>query len=289
MPEFDLSIITVGFKSREFVRGLLESLMAARANLKIEYFIIDNASNDGLLEMVKKEFEPRADVNLQFRLIQNEANLGFAKANNLGIKAARGRYVLLLNPDMRLFPDTLTNMIKWMDAHPQAGIAGCKLVNESGKVLPHVRRFPTVWDQALILLKVPHWWPSVLNHYLVTDYSYERDARIDSLRGSFFMIRPRVIEEIGGLDERYFIWFEEVDYCRAATAAGIQIWCTSSARCIDFVGRSFSLVGGLQKQKYFTDSMLKYFRKWQPNSAWVIAALRPLALAAAWLGEKIKK
>ncbi len=285
--EVDISIITVGYKSREFVRELLTSLFDARGELSIEYFVIDNASNDGLIDMVEKEFVPRADELLEIFTIQNSKNLGFAAANNIGIRRSRGRYVLLLNPDMRLFSNTLTNMVSWMDSNRNAGIAGCKLVRETGAVQPHVRRFPTVRDQLAVLLKLPHLVPSMLNLYLATDFDYESTARVDSIRGSFFMIRRTVIEKIGGLDERFFIWFEEVDYCKQAAANNIEVWFTAAATCVDHVGRSFSLVGGLQKQKYFTRSMITYFDKWQPRAAWIFRALRPFALAAAWIAEKI--
>jgi len=128
----DLSIITVGFQSREYVRELLKSLMAARGNLSIEYFVIDNSMGDGLVEMVEKEFVPLGDARLKITAIQNSENLGFAKANNIGITQSTGRYVLLLNPDMRLNSDTLSNMVAWMDDNPQAAIAGCTLKTSVG-------------------------------------------------------------------------------------------------------------------------------------------------------------
>lgn len=283
----DLSIVTVGFQSRDFVRELLKSLFDARGDLSIEYFVINN-SQDDLIEMVEKEFAGRCDDRLKIYTIQNAENLGFARANNLGISRATGRYVLLLNPDMRLHADTLTNMVAWMDANPQAGIAGCKLLTQSGAIQPHVRRFPQVRDQLGILLKIPHVWQGFLNSYLMTDFNYDNEARVDSIRGSFFMIRRSVIEKIGGLDERFFIWFEEVDYCKQAAANNFEVWYTPAATCVDFVGRSFSLVGGLQKQKYFTRSMVQYFEKWHPERAWIFRALRPIALAGAWVAEKIR-
>lgn len=285
----DLSIITVSYKSRAYIRELLESLFVARGNLSIEYFIIDNASGDGVIEMVQKEFTPMSDDRLKIITIQNSANLGFAKANNIGIKQSRGRYVLLLNPDMRLSNNTLTNMVAWMDNNMQADVAGCKLVGPTGRNVPHVRRFPTLADQAAILLKIPHLLPRILDTYLATDFNYDVSAvPVDSIRGSFFMIRRATVVKLGELDERYFIWFEEVDYCKRVHAAGLQTWYTSAATCTDFVGRSFLLVGGYTKQKYFTDSMVKYFAKWHGGArALIIRALRPLALCAAWVAEKL--
>ena len=119
------------------------------------------------------------------------------------------------------------------------------------------------------------------------DFDYTRDARVDSVRGSFFLLRRSTIDKLGGLDERYFIWFEEVDYCKQIAVTGLQTWYMSSVRCTDFVGRSFALVSGRTKQEYFTDSMTKYFAKWHPESAWIIRVLRPVALGLASFAERL--
>jgi GT2 family glycosyltransferase len=226
----------------------------------------------------------------QAHLLANNYNAGFAKANNQAIQLARGRYLLLLNPDMRVLPDTLAKMAEWMDEHQEAGIAGCKLIkdNISGEIVPHVRHFPTVWDQLAIVLKIPHFFPHVLNKYLWRDFDYAKAQAVDSLRGSFFMLRREVLQAIGGLDERYFIWFEEVDYCRRARAAGFYVMYTPAAVCLDYVGRSFVQVGRGAAQKYFRASMLKYFRKWHPFRQWLILFLSwPLGIFMAWVGDKI--
>ncbi len=270
MAQIDLSIITVGYKSASYLKDLLESLRTARQGLDIEHFIIDNASGDGALEMIAREFPDLNDAHCTIHLIQNEKNLGFAGGNNIGIKQAKGRYVLLLNPDMRLHADTLTNMLAWMDANPQAAVAGCKLQTPDGAIQPHVRKFPKLTDQLAITLKVPHFYPHALHDYLMHEFDYEKAAQVDSIRGSFFCIRAETIAKIGGLDERYFIWFEEVDYCKSVALAGLQVWYTPAAVCTDFVGRSFSLVSGYTKQKYFKTSMIQYFEKWHSAAAAIL-------------------
>lgn len=273
----DLSIITVGFKSKSFLEALLPTVLASRGTLALEMFVIDNASNDGTIESLRAVYGEEKD-GVRFSFIQNTENLGFAKANNQGIRASKGRYVLLLNPDMRLEKDTLTNAVAWMDEHPHVALAGPRLVDKEGNVVPHVRRFPTWMDQVCILLKIPHLVPSVLNRYLAKDFSYDHDARVDSIRGSFFLMRRSTIDAIGGLDEQYFIWFEEMDYCKRLAEQGLETWYMHSVRCMDFVGRSFAFVSGRKKQEMFTESMKKYFDTWHPKSAWVIHAFRPIAL-----------
>lgn len=260
----DISIIIVSWNCREKLKENLEYLFQSRGDLRKEVFVVDNNSRDGTVEMVNKNFE-------QVELIANSENLGFAKANNQAIKKASGRYILLLNPDMRVYPDTLKNMVAWMDERPQAGVAGCHLVDEKGGTVPHVRRFPRLGDQLAIVLKIPHIFPGILNKYLQKDLDHNKEAEADSIRGSFFMIRREALRDIGELDERFFIWFEEVDYCKRAWRAGWKVMYTPQARCIDHVGQSFALVRKATTQRYFRDSMLKYFYKWHPRwQYWVL-------------------
>ena len=271
----DLSIIIVSWNVKELLRENLKSLYEKSANVQFEVFVVDNNSHDGSAEMVRKEFP---EVNL----ISNKENLGFAKANNQAIEKAQGRYVLLLNPDMRVHETTLAGMVRWMDNHKEAGVAGCHLIDEEGSTVPHVRRFPTVFDQSLIILKIPHALPFLLNRYLMKSFDYERQAVVDSIRGSFFMIRKEVIEKIGGLDEDYFIWFEEVDYCKKVFNSGWKVMYTPSVQCTDYIGKSFAQVMGYKKQHMFTQSMVTYFSKWHPGlSTFIIKFLRPFGLLLA--------
>mgnify|MGYP003394614602 CR=1 FL=1 len=202
----DLSIIIVSWNVREKLKDNLRALFESQG-VSFEVFVVDNNSADGTVEMVKKYYP-------QVKLIPNRENLGFAKANNQAIKEASGRYVLLLNPDMRVFDDTLSNMLSWMDHHEKAWVAGCRLIDESARIVNQVRRFPRLADQLAIVLKIPHLFPRVLNNYLRSDFDYLKSASVDSIRGGFFMIRGQAIKKVGLLDERFFLWFEEVDYCR---------------------------------------------------------------------------
>lgn len=277
----DLSIIIVSWNVKKFVSENIKSVLANAGNIKFEIFAVDNASGDGTAEMIKKDFP-------QVKLIANDYNAGFAKANNQAIAQSSGRYVLLLNPDMRVLSGCLEKMVKWMDFHDGAGVAGCHLVKENGETVAHVRRYPKLSDQLAIVLKLPHLFPGILDDYLKKDFDYSKESEVDSIRGSFFMIRRGVIEKIGGLDERYFIWFEEVDYCRQAKNAGWKVMYTPVADCVDYVGRSFALMKRGKSQQYFRGSMLKYFKKWHPY--WQYAVLKiawPFGILMALIGEKL--
>ena len=284
----DLSIIIVSWNVRERLRKNLKAIFnsAGAQNFVSEVFVVDNNSEDGSTEMVKNEF-PRV------KLIVNKKNLGFAAANNQAIKKAKGDLILLLNPDMRVFPDTLANMIKWMWENKQAVVAGCHLIDKKGNTINHVRRFPTVWDQLAIILKLPHIFPNILNKYLRNDFDYSRSAKVNSIRGGFFMINTKEISELPLLDEQYFLWFEEVDFCKQIVrthhgAFKREVWYTPTAKCVDYVGQSFGQVNTMRKQKYFRDSMLKYFKKWHP--AWQYRILKiawVVGMFIAFITEKM--
>jgi len=277
----DLSIIIVSWNVKEKLKDNLRALYESQ-NVNFEVFVVDNNSADGTAAMVKKYY-PRV------KLIVNRENFGFAKANNQAIREAGGRYILLLNPDMRVFDDTLSNMFSWMNAHENAWVAGCRLLDESARVIKQVRRFPTLTDQLAVILKIPHIFPSVLDKYLRNDFDYFKSASVDSIRGGFFMVRQEIIKKIGLLDERFFIWFEEVDYCRRVKQAGGQVWYMPTAECIDLMGQSFKQVNLAVKQKYFRDSMLKYFKKWRPAyEYWILKIAWPVGMLIAIIGEKLK-
>jgi len=261
----DLSIITVPWNVKDLVRKNFKAIYKNTSNIEFEVISVDNDSKDGTTEMIRREFP-------QVNAIFNDYNAGFAKANNQGIEVSKGRYVLLLNPDMEVKPDTLETMVKWMDNHSEAGIAGCKLTKENGEIVPHVRRYPGILDQVAIILKIPHIFPQVLNHYMWRGFDYEKEQAVDSIRGSFFMIRREVLDKLGGLDETYFLWFEEVDFCRQVTKAGYKVMYTPVTECQDYIGKSFAQVPGGKLQNIFQNSMLSYFKKWHP--AWQVLVLK---------------
>ncbi|HBW73994.1 MAG: Glycosyl transferase, group 2 family [Candidatus Magasanikbacteria bacterium GW2011_GWA2_45_39] len=280
----NLSIITVSWNVKDKLRECVKSVFENRGDLEIEYFVVDNASCDGTANMLASEFS-------QVRVIANSENKGFARANNQAIKQSTGEFVLLLNPDMRVLPETLPRMVAWMRAHARAGVASGKLLDEEGRINKEAtpRHFPCFFDQAAIMLKVPHLFPHVLDHYLWRDFDAEKEQTVDSVRGSFFMIRREVLDALKGLDERYFIWFEEVDFCKQVWNACFEVWYVPSVTCVDYVGQSFKQQTGMWRQKQFTKSMVQYFEKWHPcAAALALKLLRPLALFLTWIFIKFK-
>ena len=266
----DLSIIIVSWKVKEKLRANLQALFESKGDFSYEVFVVDNNSEDGTVEMIKTEFP-------QVILINNADNLGFAKANNQALKIAQGNYVLLLNPDMLLNIDSLEKSLAWAHNNQQAIVSSCRLVDNEGQTLHHIRRFPALFDQLMVILKVPHIFPGVLNRYLCADFDYNKEAKVDSVRGAYFLINNKVWQQLSNgnlplLDERYFIWFEEVDFCQQVYQLGGEVWYFPNAACLDYVGASFNQVKISTKQSYFEKSMLAYFKKWQP--AWQFVILK---------------
>jgi len=286
----ELSIIIVSWNVKDKLRENLKALEKSKGDFLYEVIVIDNNSEDGTADMVEKEFP-------HILLVKNNANFGFAKANNQALRQIESDFALLLNPDMRLNENTLSRMFDWMKDNPQASVAGCNLIDEKGETIKHVRRFPGVWDQLAIILKIPHLYKSVLKKYIREDFDYTKEAKVDSIRGGFFMINRNAISELKKflnstlplLDERYFLWFEEVDFCKQIKKCSGEVWYTPAAKCTDYVGQSFKLLPCSQTQKYFRDSMLKYFKKWHP--AWQYLLLKlvwPFGILVTNISEKIK-
>jgi GT2 family glycosyltransferase len=285
----DLSIIIVSWNVKEKLRENLKALYESKTDFAFDVYVVDNNSEDGTDEMVKNEFP-------QTYLVENNVNFGFGRANNQVLRQIETKYALLLNPDMKVKLDTLQKQIDWMEKNPQAAVASCRLIDEKGDTIKHVRRFPKFLDQAAIVLKIPHLFPNVLKKYIREDFDYEKAQKVDSVRGGFFMINLEKIKDLKmylirtlpEFDDRYFLWFEEVDYCQQIYKSGGEVWYAPDAECIDFIGQSFNQLPRGQAQKYFQDSMLKYFKRWQPSwQFYILRVFWPVGRMMAVVGEKM--
>ncbi len=274
----DVSVVIVNWKVKDLLRRCLASLWRETKGVSFEALVVDNDSRDGSVEMIAREF-PEAT------LLANNRNVGFAAGNNPAIARARGEFVLLLNPDTELTEDTLAKLVAFMRQNPHVALLGPRLVGGDGKLQPSVRRFPTFASQALIMLKLHHAFPRLgaLRQYFAADFDYAKAASVDQVMGAAFLIRRTLLEEIGLLDERFFIWFEEVDFCKRAKDAGFQVWYSPAATVLHHGGESFSQEFGPKKQGYFNDSLRKYFLKHHGVLPWLgLTVLHPISMALAW-------
>jgi len=261
----------------------MQSVREGCEKISFEQIVVDNGSKDNTVEIVRSFSHAK--------LIANTENTGFAAANNQGVKIASGDFLLFLNPDMLAAPGSLDKMVGWLVKHPDAGIVSCKLTDAEGNFNPEAspRRFPTVWDQAALLLKLSHVLPFVLNKYLMKNFEPNKEQEVDSVRGAFMLVRKEIMEQLGwAFDPRYFIWFEDVDLCREIKRLGYKVIYTPIISCVDYVGQSFIKQETLWKQKNFTASMLTYFKKWEPWYKWgIIWILRPVGIALTWFLTKL--
>lgn len=253
-----LSIITVTWNSEEFIAPLILSVQKACSNISFEHVIVDNASSDKTVEIIKQQFP-------HIQLIKNATNIGFAAANNMAASRAKGKYFLFLNPDIQIKNGNFADLIQWMDEHEGAAIAGIKLVNKNHELdsarLP--RRFPTVFDQLIVVLKLHHIFPSLLDRYLYKDKDFNQIQEVDSVPGSGLMMRRSLYEACGyAFDPRYYIWFEDVDMCKEAFRRGKKVIYLTYVEAIDYVGKSFKKSSWIWRQKKFIKSMYTYFKKW---------------------------
>ena len=219
--ELELSIIIINWNTRELLNACLASIYANSPVGKFEVIVTDNGSIDDSVEMIKGNFP-------LVKLIENENNLGFGKANNQGIKIARGKYVCLLNSDTLIEHDVFTPILRWMERHPKVGITGPRLNNKDGSLQPSVGYLPNLigllTHQALPLHAI--WFVNRFLPTLQISYSdfYRKVRPVGWVKGACMVIRKSVIEKIGGLDEAIFMYGEEVEFCKRAWDQGWEVW-----------------------------------------------------------------
>lgn len=283
----DLSIIIVNWNVRDLLKRNLTSIFEKTKNISFEVIVVDNNSGDGSKEMLKE----MASWCSSLKLILNDFNAGFARANNQGAKAATGRYLLFMNPDMELVENSAEKLVKFLDENRNVGACTATLFYPDGKIQNNIKRDPTFWPQFFILLKLHHflkWLPAVKN-YLAKDFDYEKTQVIKQIMGAFVFIRRDLFEKIGGWDEDYWLWWEDVDLCKRIRKAGETIFYTPITKIIHYEGKSFAQKLSLEKQKRFNRGMLIYFRKHQSKLSYFgLLLLQPISLFLAYLSQILK-
>jgi GT2 family glycosyltransferase len=261
----DLSIIIVSWNVRELLRRCLQSILTAEG-LSLEIVVVDNASTDGSPEMVRAEFP-------QARLLANDENRGFTAANNQGLGLSQGRALLLLNPDTEVVGDALHTLLDYLQAHPQVGVLGPRLVYPDGSLQSSRRRFPTFATALVESTVVQELWPdnAMLRRYYLHDTPDDAVQEVDWLVGACLLARRECYEQIGGLDEGYFMYSEELDWCRRAKEAGWQIVYLPTATVIHHEGKSSEQVVPA-RHIHFQSSKIRYFHK--HHGRWQAGALR---------------
>ena len=255
----DLSVILVNYNTAHLLERCLGHLRAASRELAVRVVIVDNASRDGSAALIRERFPDCV-------LVANETNVGFGRANNQALALCPGPYVLLLNVDAFVFPDTLTKCLQHMAANPRCGVLGARLLNEAGHGFYTGRPFPHPWQDFLIRTGLRREPPHVMLPLDARPASGGDSWHCDWVVGCFYMVRRDVIERIGLFDPRYFLYFEEVDHCHAVWQAGWTVECLAGAHVIHIGGASAESEGeltasGRQISELQIESELLYFRK----------------------------
>lgn len=251
----DLSVIVVSWNARSYLLECLESLRSQNDGLDKEIIVVDNGSSDGSPEGVSQEFP-------EVMLIQSEHNLGFAKANNIGIGQSKGKYVCLVNSDVVLLDGCLAALRDFMENNPEVGLCGPRLLNGNTTVQHSCRRFPTVWRLFCDAFRLHRVFAhsSLFAGEEMTDFSYDSKNEIEALSGAFLIVRKKAIAEVGLLDESFFMYSEDVDWCRRFYEAGWKVSFFPGSQAIHFGGGSSAAESSrfsVEKQR----SVLIYFRK----------------------------
>jgi hypothetical protein len=248
----DLSIIIVSWNVADLLAACLDSIKFE--TLDGEVIVVDSASSDQTVNMLQTRYP-------HVKLLAQHENVGFTRGNNIGLKVAQGRYLLLLNPDTEIIGNALQKTVAYMDAHPSVGILGPHTLNTDGSTQSTSRHFPTpalgffesTWLQ-------PYAPKSMLNHFYAADIADTATAEVDWVQGSALLARREVYAQIDGLDEGYVMFSEELDWCKRAKDAGWQVVYFGDAQIIHHGGKSTEQVTA-RKHIHFQQSKLRYYRK----------------------------
>jgi hypothetical protein len=240
----------------------------------LEVIVVDSGSSDGSPAMVREQFS-------WVKLLDYRENVGFPKGNNLGLAASRGRYALLLNPDTVVVGDALPAMVDYLDKHPDVGLVGGQLLNADGSVQSSRRRFPTLATAAFESTWLQPFAPRrLLSRYTMEDVPEDATADVDWLVGACLMARREAIAQVGPMDEGYFMYSEELDWCRRFKEAGWRIVYLPDAQIIHYVGKS-SEQAVTRRHVNFQRAKLRYFYKFHGAAAGRLLRLI-LLLNYAW-------
>jgi GT2 family glycosyltransferase len=233
--EVTVSVIIVSWNAREYLMQCLASLSTEACRYPTEVIVVDNASSDGSADAVASSYPG-------VRLIRNTENLGFAKANNIGVAASRGRYLCFVNSDVKVLPHCVTRLVDFCEAQPNVGMAGPRVIGGDGKLQRSCRGFPNVWNMFCRALALDSMFPrnKAFNGYKLYHWAQDTLRPVDILTGCFWLVRREALNQVGLLDEEFFMYGEDMDWCKRFWAQGWQVFFVPSAEAVHYGGASSS-------------------------------------------------
>ena len=255
----DLSIIIVNWNTKEYLLHCIDSILQKKGSIPMEIIVIDNGSRDRSGEEVKRQFPG-------LRLIENGRNLGFAKAVNQGLRVSSGRYLLLLNPDTQLREGAIENLVSFMESHAEAGVAGAQLLKGDGSKQNSIANFPSLTTELLNKNLLRRLFPK---KFPGKEKDYPEPIEVDSVIGACMMVRRDVLDQVGLLDEDYFLFLEETDWCYRIKRAGWRIYHVPQAEAYHFQGKSAETVKKRARVEFYR-SRYQFFKKNRGYLQWFI-------------------
>jgi O-antigen biosynthesis protein len=252
----ELSIIIVSFNVRDYLKQCLQSVGKASEKTDCEIFVVDNNSSDDSCAMIEQEFP-------YIILIRNITNTGFSAANNKAIKLAKGRYILLLNPDTIVNDDTLVKCIRFMDLHPDAGASGVRMINGEGRFLPESKRsLPTVGTAFFKTFGLSYLFPNskIFSRYYLTHIDSLNTSKTEVISGAFMLVRREALTKSGLLDEDFFMYGEDIDLSYRLLKSGYNNYYYAGTQITHFKGKSTDRKG-FNDILHFYKAMRIYVRK----------------------------
>jgi GT2 family glycosyltransferase len=230
-----ISVIIVSWNARDYLRDCLNSIYQTGASCVQEVIVVDNASKDGSPEMVAEGFP-------EVTLIRAGENLGFARANNLAMKRAKGSMFALVNSDVIIHPGCLETLAAFLDQHNNVGLVGPRVIGGDGNLQRTCRRVPTIWKTVCRVLALdrifPHW--QMLSGFEMPHRNHDKCAEVEVLSGCFCVARKKAVDEVGGMDEQFFFYAEDIDWCKRFRDAGWKLMFVPEAAATHFGGASTS-------------------------------------------------
>ena len=289
--KIDLSIVIVTWNAKKYVEECLASIVEQRGLEGMETILVDNASTDGTPDLVQNEF-PRV------RLIRNDRNLGFAAANNIGLREATGEYIFLINSDVVVPKNCLATLLNYMRQNPDIGLLGPQMRGTKGEVRRSTMRFPTVWNSFChaVALDAVFSRSKTWGGFLMHDFAHDRVTDVDVLNGWFWVTRREAMEKVGLLDERFFIYGEDIDWSYRYHQAGWRVVFFPGAAALHYGGASSSNA----PIRFYIEMQQANLQYWEKHSrppakfaylacSWIHHVLRVVGYTAVYAVQRSKR
>ena len=266
----ELSIIIVNLNNKELILACIDSIQKEASGIDLEIIVVDNGSKDGSEDAIKK----LQKYSKNLRLIENKENLGYSEANNQGIEKAKGEYVLLLNSDTVVKKNAFGKLLNFVKKAKNAGVVGPKLLNKDGSLQPSCFRFPTIKNA------IREYWLGEKGLFEKYAPLGNEPSKVDAVVGAAFLITPKALEKIGMLDERYFAYFEDIDYCRQVWKNDLKVYYYPKSEIIHYHGATFEKMAAAKDR----------WKKLIPGSKIYHGLIKHYIITAIlWLGQKWAK